>query len=180
MILSEGLDYQDMKGQLEPKVSIDEYAAKMGPDSDVVTLSFVVKSKLAGDDLTAWFERGYDYVLDASVSEGELSPGKYVVFVEMDRRSTVPARVVNLVRDLETLTQIPVKDWEVQIDNKTYPLNEKIIRKLVILNPNLYKTDEEKENTLNEYRERAGITPKPVVKVNLDPELKNFISAAGL
>ena len=70
-IIKESLDYMDMVGQMEPKVSVDEYAAKMGPDHEVVTLSFIVKSNLAADDLVFWFEKGYDFVLDASASEGE-------------------------------------------------------------------------------------------------------------
>ena len=45
----------DMVGQIEPEVSVDEYAAKMGPDHEVVTLSFIVKSNLAGEDLVSWF-----------------------------------------------------------------------------------------------------------------------------
>ena len=93
----------DMVGQVDPTVSIDEYAAKMGPDHEVVTLSFIVKSKLAGDDLVSWFEKGYDFVLDASISEGELAPGKYVVFVELDRRSRVPQRILEMLQDLPHL-----------------------------------------------------------------------------
>ena len=54
-ILNEGLDYHDLVGQLEPTVSVDEYKAKMGKDSDVVTLAFYIKSEAAGDDLVNWF-----------------------------------------------------------------------------------------------------------------------------
>jgi len=86
-ILNESLDYLDMENKVYPILSIDEYAAKMGEDKDIITLTFIVKSKLVGEDLVTWFERGYDFVLDASVSEGELEPNKYLVFVEMDRRS---------------------------------------------------------------------------------------------
>ena len=76
------LDYMDLEGQLNDKVTVDEYAAKMGPDNDIVTLTFISNSKLAAEDLVTWFERGYDWVLDASVSEGEIEPGKWLVFVE--------------------------------------------------------------------------------------------------
>jgi len=99
-IINEGLDYLDMVDQIEPTVSVDEYSAKMGKDSDIVTLAFTVKSEAAGNDLVDWFERGYDWVLDASLSEGELSPGKYLVFVEMKRRTKVPERIVELIEDL--------------------------------------------------------------------------------
>lgn len=178
-ILKEGLDYNDMIGQIKPTVSIDEYAAKMGPDKDVVTLSFIVHSKAAGDDLVYWFEKGYDFVLDASVSEGELEPGKYVVFVEMERRSKVPNRILELLSDLKTLTDIPVKDWVVQIDDTDYPASEEIIRKKVILNPNEYKAEKEKEEELNEMRVAAGLEPKKIYGEK-DALLKDFITAAGL
>ena len=80
-IINEGLDYHDLEGQMIPTVSVDEYSAKMGKDSEIVTLAFTIKNKQAGKDLSDWFERGYDFVLDAQVSDGEVSYGKYLVFV---------------------------------------------------------------------------------------------------
>jgi len=178
-IIKESLDYMDMVGQIEPEVSVDEYAAKMGPDHEVVTLSFIVKSNLAGEDLVTWFEKGYDFVLDASTSEGELAPGKYVVFVEMDRRSKVPQRIIEMLTDLETLTDMPVNEWKVKIDDTEYPASEDIIREKVILNPNVYKAEKNKDNELNEMRKAAGLEPKKLYD-SKDALLKNFIMAAGL
>jgi len=178
-IIKESLDYMDMVGQIEPKVSVDEYAAKMGPDHEVVTLSFIVKSSLAGEDLVSWFEKGYDFVLDASTSEGELAPGKYVVFVEMDRRSKVPQRIIEMLTDLETLTDMPVNEWQVKIDDEEYPVSEDIIREKVILNPNVYKAEKNKDNELNEMRKAAGLEPKKLYD-SKDALLKNFIMAAVL
>ena len=74
--ITEGLDHMDLEGHIEPTITIDEYAAHMGEDSEIVTLAFIVNSQAAGQDLADWFERGYDFVLDSEVSEGELSPGK--------------------------------------------------------------------------------------------------------
>lgn len=179
-IINESLDYNDMIGQLDSVVSIDEYTAKMGPDNEVVTLSFIVRSKLAGDDLVSWFEKGYDFVLDASTSEGELAPGKYVVFVEMDRRSRVPQRIIELLTDLKTLTDIPVSDWIVKIDDEEYPASEEIIREKVILNPNEYKAEKENENELNEMRLAAGLEPKKIYTEPKDSLLRDFVTAAGL
>ena len=68
-IINESLDYLDMEDQVGDVLSIDEYASKMGRDEDIVTLTFIVHSKLAANDLVTWFERGYDWVLDASVSK---------------------------------------------------------------------------------------------------------------
>ena len=99
VIINEGLDYHDLEGQLLPQVTVDEYAAHMGNDSEIVTLAFTIRSEAAGNDLVDWFERGYDFVLDAQVSEGEVKPGQYLVFVEMNRRSSVPKRIIELLDD---------------------------------------------------------------------------------
>jgi hypothetical protein len=178
-IINEGLDYLDMVDQIEPTVSVDEYSAKMGKDSDIVTLAFTVKSEAAGNDLVDWFERGYDWVLDASLSEGELSPGKYLVFVEMKRRTKVPERIVELIEDLETLTDLRVTDWTVNIDEEEYDADEDLLKQKITISPHEYREENEDEEELNEMRHRAGLDT-----VNLhgepDSELKAFISMAGL
>lgn len=178
-IINEGLDYLDMEDQIEPVVSVDEYAAKMGKDSDIVTLAFTVKSEAAGNDLVDWFERGYDWILDASLSEGELSPGKYLVFVEMKRRTKVPERIVELIDDLETLTGLDTTEWTVNIDEKDYEADPNILKELITISPHEYRVEEEDEEELNEMRHRAGLD---TVKLHGEPdsELKAFISMAGL
>jgi hypothetical protein len=159
------LDYMDLEGQLRNKITIDEYAAKMGKDSDIVTITFTVNSKLAAQDLVTWFERGYDFVLDASISDGELEPGKWLLFLEMDRRSKVPNRIITLLSDLETLTGFKVSDWTIELDTKEYEASEDILKDKMILNPNEYKMErgseeEESAEDLNEMRLRAGINVK--------------------
>ena len=178
-IINEGLDYLDMEDQIEPTVSVDEYSAKMGKDSDIVTLAFTVKSEAVGNDLVDWFERGYDWILDASLSEGELSPGKYLVFVEMKRRTKVPERIVELIEDLETLTDLSVKDWTVNINEEDYDADEEILKQKITISPHEYREENEDEEELNEMRHRAGLD---TVNVHGEPdsELKAFISMAGL
>lgn len=176
--ITEGLDFHDMENQVLPKLSVDEYAAKMGKDSDIVTLAFTVKSESVGNDLVDWFERGYDWVLDASVSDGEIEVGKYLVFVEMNRRSTVPSRIIELLTDLKTLTNIKLTEWTIQVEDEEYDADEQILKQVIICNPNKYKIEKEKEEELNEVREIAGIKTKTLYEK--DTELKNFISNAGL
>lgn len=177
-IINEGLDYHDLEGQVEPILSVDEYAAKMGKDSDVVTLSFIVNSEAAGEDLVNWFERGYDWILDASVSEGQLSPGKYLVFVELKRRTTVPAQIIQLIDDLKTLTNIDVKEWTINVDEEDYEADPSVLKQVIELSPHEYRV--EKEEELNEMRERAGLDVVSVYADKQDAELKAFKSMAGL
>lgn len=172
------LDYMDLEDQVKDVVTVDEYAAKMGKDSDIVTMTFTVHSKLAAQDLVTWFERGYDFVLDASVSDGEIEPGKWLVFVEMDRRSKVPNRICKLLGDLETLTGFKLADWTVEIDGENIVADEERIRENMILNPNEYKELKDVDEKLNEFRELAGLDTKSVYVE--DEYIKNIKAMAGM
>lgn len=179
--LTEGLDYHDLEGQIEPRVTVDEYAAKMGKDKDIITLSFTVNSEQAGKDLVNWFERGYEWILDASLSEGEIDIGKYLVFVEMNRRSTGPRRIIDLITDLKTLTNMKISEWTVEIQDEEYDADVEILHQVMILNPNLYKAEEEQEEELNEMRKNAGLGHKAVFSIReRDSLLKEYLSKAGL
>ena len=184
-IINEGLDYMDMVYQVEPELSVDEYAAKMGKDSDIVTLAFIVNSEAAGNDLVDWFERGYDWVLDASISEGELSPGKYLVFVEMERRSKTASRIIELLEDLETLTGLSLDDWSVEVEGEAYGADKDKLKEVIAISPHEYREEHEDEDDeengaeLNEMRKRAGLDT--VNKFGEpDSELKAFRAMAGL
>ena len=179
-LITEGLDFNDMEGQVHPIITVDEYSAKMGKDSDVVTLSFLVDAEEVGNDLVDWFERGYDWVLDASISDGEVELGKYLVFVELMRRSTVPAKIVELLKDLKTLTAMKLSEWVVEIDGKEYPADEKILAKVIILNPNVYKSKEELSSELNEMRTSAGLPITSPKSQEKSSELKDYLAKAGL
>lgn len=172
------LDYMDLEGQIKDVITVDEYAAKMGKDSDIVTITFTLNSKLAAQDIVTWFERGYDFVLDASVSDGEIEPGKWLVFVEMQRRSKVPERICRLLSDLETLTGLELQDWTVDVQGDEITADEELLSQKIILNPNEYKMEKEKEEKLNEFRELAGIETKRMY--NEDEYIKNLKMMAGM
>ena len=177
--LNESLDYIDMKGQVDKKMTVDEYAAKMGKDSDIVTLTFTVHSHLAAKDLSSWFERGYDFVLDSSVSDGELEPGEWLVFLEMDRRIAVPDRIIRLLTDLETLTGNDIDDWIVDNAGTEVSANEELIRDEMILNPNEYKMEKEQDEKLDEVRQLAGLSLNKNYYVE-DEYIKNLKAIARI
>lgn len=197
MFITEGLDHLDMKNQVNDIVTIDEYAAKMGDDAEIITITFTVHSKLAAEDMVTWFERGYDWVLDASVSDGELDNGRWLVFVEMKRRSTAPERIINLLDDLETLTGFSLDDWQINLEGTMLSPEMSILKNEMILNPNEYKElrdtgqeeetedeqskddDTKKDDTeLNEVRQLAGIEPNTVY--TNDEYIKNLKAMAGM
>lgn len=177
-VLNEGLDYHDMKDQVVNKITVDEYAARAGRDSDIITITFTVKSKLASKDLTTWLEMGYDFIVDASESTGEIKPGEYLVFAEMQRRMSAPERIIEILSDLQTLTDISLDEWEVEVDDSTYPANKEQLLKAIITSPHEYREQKEHEKELNEYRQIAGLETS---KMHQDDEyIKSIKELAGI
>lgn len=94
------IEHGDLKRLIHNEIHLDEFTSKMGPDSEVVVLTFKVKGKAPADDLCGFIEIGYDWVLDADISPGEMDDGSYIVFVELARDQKLSARVVELCQDI--------------------------------------------------------------------------------
>ncbi len=177
--LFEALNYKDLEGQMQPVIGIDNYASKMGTDDQIIVLDFEVKSKNAATDLVGWFEKGYDFVLDADVSPGEIAPGKYLVFVEMRRRNSAIDKIENIIDDLGTLTEYTKpQDWQIAITDDKMDYSEENIRVNIQLSPKEYR--DEKESELNEMRVQAGLSPKPVYTDKKDTLIQTIQSQAGI
>jgi hypothetical protein len=175
--LNEGLEFKDMEGIVKPTVFIDEFASKMGSDDEVSVVSFYVRNNRAADDLVNWFEKGYDFVLDADRSPGEVKPNRYLVYVEMKRRSSLPEWIAELLNDMSTLTEHESESaWTVGYKGEKFPFTVEEIQSRVILSPVKYR--EMKEAGLNEMRIAAGLKTKSIR--NNDIDIKNFVSLAGL
>lgn len=166
-----------MEHQVKPVVGVDVYKSQIGSDDEISTVNFTTKSRACADDLVDWLERGYDFVLDAATSPGEVADGEYLVFVEMNRRSTLPARVVEMVSDLQTLTGLTPDDWRVKIGDEMYPLTVDAIKSRVAISPQDYREEQDKE--LNEWRDIAGIKAVKMFD-STDPDLLAMQRQAGI
>lgn len=176
--LSESLNFKDMEGLLKPTIHVDEFSSKMGDDDDIIVISFFVRDPQAAKDLMAWFEKGYDFVLDADRSPGEIRPGRYLVYVEIRRRSTAGAHVEQLLNDLNTLTEWEdASAWTMHYKGKEIPFTRDAFEGTVPLSPRAYRERYEKD--LNEVRVAAGI---PVVTTydRSDRDLQNIQTSAGI
>jgi len=175
--LSESLAFKDLEGLMKSTVHVDEFASKMGDDDDIIVISFFVRDPQAAKDLMNWFEKGYDFVVDADRSPGEIKPNRYLVYVELRRRSTAGGHVEQLLNDLNTLTEFEVDDWTMHYKGKDAPFSRDEFDRLVPLSPRAYRERYEKD--LNEVRAAAGL---PVVTRydRKDPVLQSIQSAAGI
>lgn len=174
--LSEGLQFKDLEGLLKPTLHIDEFSSKMGDDADILVLSFFIRDKQAAKDLVSWFEKGYDFVLDADRSPGEIKPNRYLVYVEMRRRSAAPRQINEMLSDLETLTEFEPKDWQWHYNGQSHSWDPEQFATTVPLTPADYT--KQTEQGLNEWRVAAGLPAKKIHKVST--ELRSWQSAAGI
>jgi hypothetical protein len=107
--LMEGLKAKDLEGFVNNTFLIDTYKSKMGEDRDVAVISFRVKDRMPALDLMEFIERGYGFVLDADISSGEESDGRYSVFVEIERNRRLPNNIKEIIEGITRLTG--VEDW---------------------------------------------------------------------
>jgi hypothetical protein len=176
--LYESLGFKDLEGLLKPTVHVDEFSSKMGDDDDIIVISFFIRNDQAAKDLMSWFEKGYDFVLDADRSPGEIKPGRYLVYVEMRRRSTAGGNVEQLLNDLNTLTEFEDSSaWTMHYKNQAIPFSRDAFDATVPLSPKEYRARYDKD--LNEVRIAAGM---PVVTSydKRDRDLQKIQSAAGI
>ena len=176
--LFESLGFRDLEGLLKPTIHVDEFSSKMGDDDDIIVISFFVRDAQAAKDLMMWFEKGYDFVLDADRSPGEIRPGRYLVYVEIRRRSTAGGNVEQLLDDLNTLTEFEDSTaWTMHYRDQEIPFTRDAFDATVPLTPRAYRERYEKD--LNKVRVAAGI---PVVTTydRQDRALQTIQSAAGI
>lgn len=171
-LLYEGLEHGDLARLVHDKLHIDEFKSKMGEDADVMVLSIKTYEKKAAEDLMNFIERGYDWVLDADISTGELDDGDYLVFIELERKPSAVKNIIELIEDIVNLTKQKFSDWKFQYQkSKTeYSIDERKLRSVVPLTPDQYiekyDQDEMYAKELEQMRESARISIKKKAIVN--------------
>ena len=96
----------DLRDLVNHIFEIDSYKSKMGDDKDVVVISFTVEGREPAKDLVNFVEKGYQFVLDADMTPGELSNGKYKVFVELQRTPHVVEQITDMLYGVGKLTNL--------------------------------------------------------------------------
>lgn len=171
-----GLEYKCLEGMVKPTIHIDEFASKMGEDDDVLVASFYVTDEQAAKDLVGWFEKGYEFILDADRSPGEIKPNRYLVYVEMKRRSNIGNNLSTMLEDLSTLCELNPTDWIFRYGKEETEFTTENFERVVPTSPKAYRLD--KELGLNEVRTRAGLTTKRIYEN--DEAIQKLKNIAGL
>jgi hypothetical protein len=175
--LFEGLNQHDLARLVKPRLNIDEFKSKMGEDADIAVLSFGVTGKGPADDLVDFFEKVYDWVLDADCSPGEFVRNIHLVFVEIERTPELPKQIATIINDLANLTDLEPEEWRLYYgsDQNRSPVELETLAQTIPLSPREYR---QYRRELDQLKSDAGlnIDTKPVQ----DEELKGLQSAAGI
>jgi hypothetical protein len=138
--LHEGLEGGDLKRLVHTEMHVDEFKSKLGRDEDVVVISLKVIGKEPATDIVNFVEKGYEWVIDADVSSGEMNDGDYIVFIECDRDPSVAGNVMSMMHDLMNLTEQDIGEWRVRYRNgRERPLSEETLEDLIPKTPSEYK-----------------------------------------
>lgn len=129
---------------------IDSYASKMGSDNDVVVLSFTVEDHEPALDLVNFIERGYEFVLDADATPGELKDGRYKVFVEMERNRHVPEQIMEILDGVQRLTGIDDFKFRYYKSFNSLPVSQETLAETIPTSKQDYEVTI-KENSLNNF-----------------------------
>lgn len=177
------LKKNELKDSVSNTLHIDEYNAKMGDDADVSVLSLKCRYRDQANDLVNFVEKGYDWVLDADVSSGEMEDGEYLVFIEVLRRPMLPDRILKMLTDLENLTGIEASknDFRYFKDATYLPVTLENLKAKIPLSPREYRKFIKKKNAedvaLENMQMQAGLTPANTKAPTAeDIELKNFVN----
>ena len=177
--LLEGLERGDLKRLVHHELHIDEFKSKLGDDCDVIVLSFKLDSKEPADDLVAFIEKGYEWILDADVSSGEMEDGSYIVFVELDRNDESADNIINLMSDLMNLTEQKIEDWRARYykARKELPLSLESLKTLIPASPEAYKR-KYGQDKIDQLKSAAGV--KVTTKAPKNDFTESLKLAAGI
>lgn len=148
--LNEDLKANDLYNLVDNIFEVDTYGSKMGSDNDIVVLSFTVEDKEPADDLVNFIERGYDFVLDADATPGELADGSYKVFVEIERNHRVAEQIIEMLDGVGKLTGIDKFKFRYYKNFESVPVNVASLTETIPTSKDDYQI-RIKENTLNNF-----------------------------
>ncbi len=98
------LKANDLEYLIKKVFEVDSFKSKIGTDEDICVLSFTVDDEDPAKDLVNFIEMGYNFVLDADVSSGEMDDGKFRVYVEIERTKHIGEQIMEVVEGVKKLT----------------------------------------------------------------------------
>jgi hypothetical protein len=186
-MINESLRAADLRGFVKKVIEVDAFKSKIGDDEDIVTMSFTVDHEDPAKDLENFIEMGYDFVLDADTSPGELDDGTYKVYVELERTRHVPEQIRELLDGVEKITGISNFKFRYFKNFKSKDATEENLAAVIPLDKNAYdaatersKLDNFQEFFVNSYAEDIKLLDESIsFKKSFGSEIQFEIVTSG-
>jgi hypothetical protein len=169
MMINESLKALDLRNFVKKVIEIDNFKSKIGDDQDIVTLSFTVDHEDPAKDLENFIEMGFDFVLDADVSPGELDDGTYRVYVELERNRHVVEQIREILDGVEQITGIDNFRFRYFKNFKSEEATEENLEAAIPLDKNAYdaatersKLDNFQEFFVNSYADEIKLLDESI------------------
>jgi hypothetical protein len=157
MKIAESLRPDDLRDLVKKVFEIDNFKSKVGDDEDVCVLSFTVDSEDPAKDLENFIEMGYNFVLDADCTEGELDDGKYRVYVEIERGRHLAEQIFEIVEGVKKVSGLDSLRFRYFKNFKSEEATLENLSATVPADKNAYKiaTSENNLNNFSEFFKRS-------------------------
>jgi hypothetical protein len=109
--ITEGLEFEDLKGLIDNNIMIDLHKPKIGDDEDTVVVAFDVTYEMPARDLSQFIETGALEHLDVEVSSAPDQDGTWKVFVEFMRDYDLFEKIDAMLNSIEQVTSQDGDPW---------------------------------------------------------------------
>lgn len=120
--ISEGLEYEDLKGLIDDNVMIDMHKPKIGSEEDTVVVAFDVTYEDPAKDLSQFIETGALEHLDVEVSTAPDQDGTWKVFVEFMRDHDLYEKIEAMLNSVDQITSREDGEWTYRAFNVKEPV----------------------------------------------------------
>lgn len=133
----------DLVDTMFKEISIDEFQPKTGDTKDVLVLGFYLNENLSGKDLYSFLNNSIIEIRDVEVSPNPNPEGRFMVFLELDRKLDVFNDINSIVKEVERLSG--KIDWQMStlLGENNLEFNEENFNSFVQTDPDNYLSSEE-------------------------------------
>jgi hypothetical protein len=158
-MINESLRANDLRGFVKKIIEIDAFKSKIGDDEDIITISFTVDQEDPAKDLENFIEMGFEFVLDADVSPGELDDGTYRVYVELERSRHAAEQIIEILDGVKKITGIENFKFRYFKNFRSQEATEENLKVAIPLDKNSYEiaTQRNKVDNFQEFFSRSYV-----------------------
>jgi hypothetical protein len=109
--VSEGLEYEGLKGLVSSNIMIDLHKPKIGEDEDTVVVAFDVTYEEPAKDLSQFIETGDLLHLDVEVSDAPDKDGTWKVFIEFQRDNDLFEKIEAMLNSVDQIISRKDNMW---------------------------------------------------------------------